>query len=41
MDGSRFKTLLRYTTLVGDNINTMKTTFGFNFYLYEAVKQHG
>ena len=22
-------------------INTMKTTFDFNFDLYEAVKQHG
>ena len=27
-------------TVVGDYINTMKTTFDFNFYLNEAVKQH-
>ena len=26
---------------VGDNINTMKTTFECNFDLYQAVKQHG
>ena len=24
----------------GDYINTMKTTFDFNFYSYQAVKQH-
>ena len=29
------------TTVVGDYINTMKTTFDFNFDLYQAVKQHG
>ena len=27
--------------LVGNYINTMKTTFDFNFDLYQAVKQHG
>ena len=29
----------RQTTVVGDNINTMKTTFDLNFDLYKAVKQ--
>ena len=28
-------------TMVGDYINTMKTTFDFNFDLYQALKQHG
>ena len=28
-------------SVVGDYINTMKTTFNFNFELYQAVKQHG
>jgi len=28
-------------TVVGDFINTMKTTFNFNFDLYHAVKQQG
>ena len=28
-------------TVVGDNINIMKTTFEFNFDLYQAFKQHG
>ena len=28
-------------TLVGDYINTMKTTFDFNFDLYQAAKQQG
>ena len=27
-------------TVVGDNINIMKTTFEFNFNLYQAFKQH-
>ena len=27
--------------VVGDFINTMKTTFDFNFDLYQAFKQHG
>jgi len=27
--------------VVGDHINTMKTTFDLNFDLYQAVKQHG
>ena len=27
--------------MVGDYINTMKTTFDFNFVLYQAFKQHG
>ena len=29
------------STVVGDNINTMKTTFELNFYLYQAFKQNG
>ena len=29
-----------YKTVVGDYINTMKTTFDFNFVLYQAFKQH-
>ena len=28
-------------TMVGDNINIMKTTFDFNFSLYQAFIQHG
>ena len=27
-------------TVVGDNINIMKTTFDFNFDLYQTFKQH-
>ena len=27
--------------VVGDVINTVKTTFDFNFDLYQAVKPHG
>ena len=30
-----------YGTVVGDNINIMKTTFELNFDLYQAFKQHG
>ena len=33
--------LLPGTTVVGDYINTMKTTFEFNFDLNYAVNQHG
>ena len=29
------------TTVVGDNINIMKTTFELNFYFYQALKQQG
>ena len=29
------------STVVGDNINIMETTFELNFYLYQAFKQHG
>ena len=29
------------TTVVGDYINIMKTTFDFNFDLYQALKQQG
>ena len=29
------------TTVVGDNINIMKTTFELNFDFYQAFKQHG
>ena len=28
-------------TLVGDNINIMKTTFELNFDFYQTFKQHG
>ena len=28
-------------TVVGDNINIMKTTLEMNFYLYQAFQQHG
>jgi len=28
-------------TVVGDYINILKTTFDFNFDLYQAFKQHG
>ena len=28
-------------TVVGDYINTMKTTFDLNYDLYQAFKQHG
>ena len=28
-------------TVVGDYINIVKTTFDFNFDLYQAFKQHG
>ena len=42
------KELLRRTklikisyTVVGDNINIMKTTFELNFDFYQAFKQHG
>ena len=28
-------------TVVGDNINIMKTTFELNFDFYQAFKQHG
>ena len=30
-----------YLVILGDYINTMKTTFGLNFGLNQAVKQHG
>ena len=37
-------TTLKHTviafTVVGDYINTMKTTFDFDFDFYQAVKQH-
>ena len=33
--------LKMYYTVVGDNINIMKTTFELNFDLYQAFKQHG
>ena len=29
------------STVLGDVINTMKTTFDLNFNLYQIVKQHG
>jgi len=32
---------MRYFTVVGDYINTVMTTFDFNFDLNQAVKQHG
>ena len=30
-----------FATVVGDNINIMKTTFELNFDFYQAFKQHG
>ena len=33
--------LALYTTVVGDYTNTTKKTFGLNFDLYQAFKQHG
>ena len=30
-----------YSTVVGDNINIMKTTFELNFNFYQAFKQQG
>ena len=30
-----------FSTVVGDYINIIKTTFDLNFYLYQAFKQHG
>ena len=30
-----------FSTVVGDNINIMKTTFELNFDFYQAFKQHG
>ena len=37
-----FCTLITFEhTVVGDNIKIMKTTFDFNFDLYQAFKQHG
>ena len=34
------KKCANYNTVVGDYINTMKTTVEFNFDLNQAVKQH-
>ena len=31
----------KLNTVVGDNINIMKTTFELNFDFYQAFKQHG
>ena len=39
INGQREK-VIRYK-VVGDYINAMKTTFDFNFHLYQGVKQHG
>ena len=39
-----YQSSLRYHplyTVVGDNINTMKTTFELNFDFNQAFKQHG
>ena len=33
--------IINYDTVVGDYINTKKTTFDFNFDLNQAIKQHG
>ena len=38
---SSFFSLILTSTVVGDYINTMKTTFDLNFDVYQAVKQHG
>ena len=35
------KYLICDCTVVGDNINIMKTTFELNFDFYQAFKQHG
>ena len=34
-------TMLVLTTVVGDNINIMKTTFDLKFNFYQAFKQQG
>ena len=34
------KNIFSENTVVGNYINTMKTTFDFNFYLNQAVKEH-
>ena len=31
----------RHYTVVGENINILKTTFDLNFYFYQPFKQHG
>ena len=33
--------MYKLNTVVGDNINIMKTTFKLNFNFYQALKQHG
>ena len=33
--------IFSYYTVVGDNINIMKTTFELNFDFYQTFKQHG
>ena len=33
--------MLNANAMVGDVINTVKTTFDFNFDLYQPVKPHG
>ena len=35
------RTQTGFNTVVGDNINIMKTTFEFNFNFYQAFKQFG
>ena len=37
----KFNVVGTLNTVVVDYINTMKTTFDFNFDLHKAVKQHG
>ena len=32
---------MSFYTVVGDNINIMKTTFELNFDFYKAFKKHG
>ena len=40
-DAFVWKTTVRKYTVVGDYTNKMKTTFYFNFDLYQASEQHG
>ena len=36
-----YQKFFAFTIVVRDYINTMMPTFDFNFYLYQAIKQHG
>ena len=41
MLGNQMSPNILFYTVVGDYTNTTKTTFGLNFDLYQAFKQHG